>query len=237
MNLKCHDYNLQAAGIRFASWHLDVLFFEPAWQNLIVMNRLPASEKPDFEPLKLSLAGQLLVAAPQVSDQLFGKTVCLVLEHRAEQSIAVVLNRPFALDVQPLWEQLTQGLTKTANPPHHLNFGGPNSGPVVAIHDREALAEGGNGNGIYLAAQVETLKKLALVPPEHYRLLVGHTAWKPGKLEQEIMEGIWYPIPASPELVFVDDYDMWQDSMRKVGSLVVQSIIGINALPPSPHLN
>ena len=128
-------------------------------------------------------------------------------------------------------------LTKTAKPPHHLNFGGPHSGPVVAIHNREALAEGGNGNGIYLAAQVETLKKLALVPPEHYRLLVGHAAWKAGKLEEEIRQGIWYPIPASPDLVFVDDYDMWQESMRRVGGLVVQSVLGIKALPISPHLN
>ena len=201
------------------------------------MNRLPPSENPESISPKLSLAGHLLVAAPQVEDELFGKTVCLVLEHRVEQSIAVVLNRPFALDVRPLWEQLTQGLTKTAKPPHHLNFGGPNSGPVVAIHDREMLAEGGNGNGIYMAAQVETLKKLALIPPEHYRLLVGHTSWKPGQLEQEIMDGIWYPIPASPDLVFVDDYDMWRESMRMVGGLVVQSVIGMKALPPSPHLN
>jgi putative transcriptional regulator len=201
------------------------------------MNRLPSSEQSDSGAPKFSLAGFLLVAAPQVEDALFGKTVCLVLEHKAEHSIAVVLNRPFALDVLPLWEQLTSGLTKTAQPPHHLNFGGPHSGPVVAIHNRESLAEGGNGNGVYLAAQVETLKKLALIPPEHYRLLVGHAAWKPGQLEQEIMQGIWYPIPASPDLVFVDDYDMWREGMRRVGGMVLQSTLGIKALPYSPDLN
>ena len=129
---------------------------------------------------------------------MFARSVCLVLEHKVEHSIAVVLNRPFALDVKPLWDQLTEGLSKTAQPPHHLNFGGPQSGPVVAIHDRESLAEGGNGNGIYMAAQVETLKKLALVPPQHYRLLVGHAAWNPGQLEREITSGMWFPLPASP---------------------------------------
>ncbi len=201
------------------------------------MNRLDPSGQPDSETPKLSLAGVLLVAAPQVDNELFGRSVCLVLEHKVEQSIGVLLNRPFALDVKPLWEQMTQGLSKTAEPPHHLNFGGPQSGPVVAIHDRESLAESGNGNGIYLAAQVETLKKLALIPPQHYRLLVGHAVWKPGQLEQEIMAGIWYPLPASPDLVFVDDYDMWRESMRRVGGLVVQSILGLEALPPSPQLN
>lgn len=201
------------------------------------MSRLPPLDSPESEPPKLSLAGFLLVAAPQIEDELFGRSVCLIIEHSAENSIGVVLNRPFALDVKPLWEQLTQGLSKTAEPPHHLNFGGPHSGPVVAIHNRKSLAEGGNGNGVYLAAQVETLKKLALVPPEHYRLLVGHASWKPGQLEREIMEGIWYPLPASPDLVFVDDYDMWKEGMRRVGSYVVQSILGLDALPSSPQLN
>ncbi len=201
------------------------------------MNRLPPVENPGSGSTKMSLAGVLLVAAPQVEDELFGKSVCLVLEHRDERSIGVVLNRPFALDVKPLWEQLTQGLSKTAQPPHHLNFGGPHSGPVVAIHDRESLSEGGNGSGIYLAAQIETLKKLAMIAPEHYRLLVGHSAWKPGQLEQEITDGAWYPLPASPDLVFVDDYDMWREGMRRVGGLVVQSVLGLKALPPSAQLN
>lgn len=201
------------------------------------MNRLPPTDSPEFFAPKFSLAGTLLVAAPQVEDELFGRSVCLILEHKREQSIGLVLNRPFSLDVKPLWEQLTHGLLKTAAPPHHLNFGGPHSGPVVAIHNRESLAEGGNGNGIYLAAQVETLKKLTLIPPEHYRLLVGHAAWKTGQLEREIMDGIWYPIPASPDLVFVEDIDMWKEAMRRVGGMIVQSVLGIKDLPTSTELN
>ncbi len=138
----------------------------------------------------LPLAGVVLVAAPKMQDEMFGKSVCLILEHDQEKSIGFMLNRPFSLDVGPLWKQLTDGLNHTATPPSHLHFGGPHSGPVVAIHDRESLAEAGNGKGIYLAAQVETLKKLALVPPEHYRLLIGHTTWQPGTLEKTDFGGI-----------------------------------------------
>ncbi|MDZ4849292.1 MAG: YqgE/AlgH family protein [Pirellulaceae bacterium] len=201
------------------------------------MNRFSPSD-PDFRVApKFALEGALLVAAPQVEDELYGRSVCLMIRHDSEQSIGVVLNRPFSLDVTPLWEQLTNGLAKTANPPPYLNFGGPNSGPVVAIHDRESLADSGSESGIYLAAHIDTLKKLALVDPEHYRLLVGHSAWKPGVLEREISEGIWYPLPASPDLVFVDDYDMWIKGMRRVGGFIVQSVIGLDSLPSSPHLN
>jgi putative transcriptional regulator len=185
----------------------------------------------------MALAGSILVAAPKVEDDMFGRSVCLILDHQAKQSIGVLLNRPFSLDVKPFWEQLTEGLTKTASPPEYLHFGGPNSGPVVAIHTRAGLAEGGNGNGLYLAAQVETLKKLAQVSPDDYRLFVGHAVWKSGQLEQEIRAGMWYPLPASADLVFCDDFEMWDIAMRKVGNFLLQSMLNLKGLPSSPQLN
>ena len=202
------------------------------------MNRLPKdNENQDSQHLPMSLTGVLLVATPRLTDDIFGRSVCLVLEHVPDHSVGVVLNRPFAIDVAPLWQELTSGLSKTASPPPHLHFGGPVSGPVVAIHDRESLAEAGNGNGVYLAAQVENLKKLVLIPPEHYRLFVGHAAWKSGQLEQEIRDGFWYPLPADPELVFGSDFDMWQQGMRRVGNYMMQSVLGLDNMPKNSSDN
>jgi len=202
------------------------------------MNRLPKdNENQDSQHSPMNLTGVLLVATPRLTDDIFGRSVCLVLEHVPDHSVGVVLNRPFALDVAPLWQELTSGLSKTASPPPHLHFGGPVSGPVVAIHDRESLAEAGNGNGVYLAAQVENLKKLVLIPPEHYRLFVGHAAWKSGQLEQEIRDGFWYPLPADPELVFGSDFDMWQQGMRRVGNYMMQSVLGLDNMPKNSSDN
>lgn len=185
----------------------------------------------------MALAGHLLVASPQFEHDMFARSVCLILEHDAKHTIGVLLNRPFSLDVKPLWDQLTQGLSQTASPPAYLHFGGPNSGPVVAIHNRPNLAEGGNGDGLYLAAQVENLKQLALVPPQNYRLFVGHAVWKGGELEQEIESGLWFPLIASSDLVFVDDYDMWREGLRRVGSQMIQMFLYLPNLPSSPLLN
>jgi len=202
------------------------------------MNRLPKdNENEGSQPLKMNLSGTVLVATPRLEDDIFGRSVCLVLEHVQDHSVGVMLNRPFTLDVAPLWQELTSGLSKTASPPSHLHFGGPVSGPVVAIHDRESLAEAGNGTGVYLAAQVENLKKLVLIPPKHYRLFVGHAAWKSGQLEQEIRDGFWYPLPADPELVFGDDFDMWQQGMRRVGNYMMQSVIGLPNMPKNSSDN
>jgi putative transcriptional regulator len=200
-------------------------------------NESSANGLPNGQSLGPSLAGLLLVATPKLTDDVFGQSVCLLLEHGQERAVGVMLNRPFGLDIRPLWAELTSGLSKTAQPPKHLHFGGPVSGPVVAIHDRASLAEAGNGNGVYFAAQIENLKKLALIPPEHYRLFIGHSAWQPGQLEQEIRDGFWYPLPADREIVFAEDTDMWQQGLRRVGKLMWQSVIGLPEIPQNPGLN
>lgn len=185
----------------------------------------------------LNLSGVLLVAAPALTDPIFGRSVCLILEHTEEGSVGIVLNRAFSSDVKELWNHLTEGQEGIALPPNHLNFGGPVSGPVLAIHDQETLSEGGSGSGVYVAAQVENLKKLTQISPEHYRLFVGHAAWKQGQLESELEQGYWYPISLSNELVFAHESEMWPIGIRAVGTAVVQSVIGEENMPASPLLN
>lgn len=197
------------------------------------MNRIPKSLEG-----QMSLEGGLLVASPRLTDAMFGRTVCLVVEHSAESGTAgVVLNRPVISDVTPLWQELTQGSHHTAEPPRHLHFGGPLSGPVVAVHDQESLADLGRGQGVYLAAQADTLKKLAFVAPQHYRLVVGHAAWKPGQLEREIAEGMWYWLPVDSALVFSADEEMWPRCLRRVGQMIVQHVTGVTHVPADPAWN
>ena len=196
------------------------------------MNRIPSNTSAGW-----SLSGQLLVATPKLTDPLFGRSVCLVVEHSEEGVAAVVLNRPVTGDIQGLWEQLSAGSSAVSEAPRHVHFGGPVSGPVVAIHDQEKLADAGNGQGVYLAAQVDTLRKLVDVAPEHFRLFIGHATWELGKIADEIRKGMWYVVPAVPELVFSADDEMWGRSIRRVGGMVMQYVTGIRELPPNPSWN
>lgn len=197
--------------------------------------RVPKS--PQIPSARFDLAGVLLVAAPMLSDPVFGRSVCLILEHSEAGSVGIVLNRAFSSDVKELWSHLTEGQDKVSLPPNHLNFGGPVSGPVLAIHDQETLAEAGGGAGVYVAAQVENLKKLTQLSPEHYRLFVGHAAWKQGQLEGEIADGYWYPIGLDSNLVFAHESEMWPIGIRAVGTAVIQSVFGRQEMPKSPLLN
>jgi putative transcriptional regulator len=132
---------------------------------------------------------------------------------------------------------LLEGAAKPENAVSHINFGGPQNGPVLAIHDNELLAEGGNSQGVYLSAQTETLRKIAQVTPDHCRLFIGHAVWQVSQLETEIVNGDWHVLPAIPELVFSDENSMWAKGIQTVGNGIILSATGIDALMSVPTLN
>jgi putative transcriptional regulator len=201
------------------------------------MNRIPNSEDTDAGSHRVSLAGYLTVASPSVTDPVFARSVCIIVEHSPERTIGIMLNRPLSVDTAPLWEQLLEGSEKPTNSVSHFNFGGPQNGPVLAIHDNEQLAEGGNSQGVYLSAQSETLKKLALVTPDHCRLFVGHAFWQASQLEKEIVQGDWHVLPAIPELVFSPEETMWLRGIQAVGNGIIRSATGVTGLMESPDWN
>jgi len=201
------------------------------------MNRIPKSSNSAEAQSRISLAGYLMVAAPGVQDTVFARSVCMIVEHSKNQTIGIMLNRPLAIETGPLWEQLLEGAAKPANAATHLNFGGPQNGPVLAIHNNEQLAEGGNSAGVYLSAQTETLKKIAQVSPDHCRLFIGHAVWRVSQLETEIVRGDWHILPATPDLVFADEHSMWIKSIQSVGNEIIQAATGLELLIAQPYLN
>jgi putative transcriptional regulator len=201
------------------------------------MNRTPKIPNSDDLAPRISLAGYLMVAAPGVQDPVFARSVCIIVENSLERTIGIMLNRPLAIDTTSLLEQLLEGAAKPQNAVSHINFGGPQNGPVLAIHDNELLAEGGNSQGIYLSAQTETLRKIAQVTPDHCRLFIGHAVWQVSQLETEIVNGDWHVLPAIPELVFSDENSMWTKGIQTVGNGIIGSATGIDKLMSTPTLN
>ena len=201
------------------------------------MNRIPESSDSKGENPRISLAGSLLIAAPGIQDPVFARSVCIVVEHSTEQTIGIMLNRRLAVDSGTLLEQLLDGASSTESTISYVNFGGPQNGPVLAIHDNQQLAEGGNSQGVYLSAQSDTLKKLAQTTPEHCRLFVGHAVWQVSQLETEIINGDWHILPAVPELVFADEHTMWARGIQVVGTGIIQAATGLSHLWAQPNLN
>ncbi len=190
-------------------------------------NRIP------HQPNHLSLGGQLLVATARCDDSMLQGTVCLVLHHGEEGSMGLVLNKSIDFEVGGLWKFLKAPEQK----PHRVvRFGGPMSGPILALHNQEQWAEVCAASGVYIAAHVDKLQKLVAAQQGEVRIIVGQVLWKVGQLEQEIESGVWLPVPATPELVFAPEEEMWRRGMCEVGNRYISMITGAVA-PPHPSLN
>ncbi|TWT82672.1 hypothetical protein CA13_41350 [Planctomycetes bacterium CA13] len=118
-----------------------------------------------------------------------------------------------------------------------VHFGGPLSGPIVAIHQLSEYAEAETGHGIYVAAQKQHLEGLVKKQPGPYRLIIGHLGWEPARLQGEMDAGLWHLVPATAEAVFENSDQMWPRLIRRATSRSVARWVGIEDQAGSAELN
>lgn len=118
-----------------------------------------------------------------------------------------------------------------------IHFGGPLSGPVVAVHDSKDHAEAVAGKGVYLAAQRDLLETLVQDRPDSLRLIVGHLGWTVEQLFAERDAGYWHMIDANHDDVFAGDQELWPSVIRRATTRSVSKWIGIPDQPFAAEVN
>lgn len=181
-----------------------------------------------------SYTGRLLVATPVLVDPNFVRTVILVLDHDEDGALGVVLNRPGDVHVDvamPGWGEVVAA-------PSVLFVGGPvEPTSVVALGRSRAAPNVGGWEPIFERVRVvdpsaDPILTASEVAP--MRLFAGYSGWAPGQLEDEIDEGAWVAIPASPTDPFdpAPD-DLWERILRRQGG----GLALLSTFPRDPSLN
>jgi putative transcriptional regulator len=181
-----------------------------------------------------SLQGHLLVASPQLTHSMFSQTVVLLLHHSDQGAFGLVLNRPIEQTVAQLWSKVSD---QPAPSEQRLHMGGPVQGPVVALHQQDALGEVEIPPGIFLAADKGHLDTLVHQSDSPYRLYIGHAGWTEGQLEAELAQGVWLTLRAKSEHVFSEDDDLWRHALQEIGWAVLNSSLQIKHVPAHVSLN
>jgi putative transcriptional regulator len=172
-----------------------------------------------------SLRGQLLIAAPALSD-FFARSVVLVIEHTDEGALGIVLNRPTEAPVT----ELVEPLADLAGPDDVVHVGGPVSpDSVIALGEFDNSGE---------AARL-VVGDLGLIDPDvpepglrGLRVYAGYAGWGPGQLDGELEAEAWIVEPARPDDPFTDG-DMWAQTLaRKGGEYAL-----LSTMPADPSLN
>ncbi len=182
-----------------------------------------------------TLEGQFLLAAPQLLDPNFVRTVVFLVEHNDNGALGLVINRPTGKTVKELWQQVGEAPCESEQPVH---LGGPVSGPLMSLHTADSLGEMEIIEGLYFAAKKQNLDELVRREVD-FKLFVGHAGWGPGQLEGEIEQGAWRAVPAKVEDVFDAGDDLWQRLMQRTIAGILPEMLGIKLkhVPPDPSLN
>lgn len=182
------------------------------------------------------LGGRLLVAAPQLSDPNFTRTVVFVIEHGEPGAVGVVLNRPLHVEVGeilPAWKDQAE-----AAAPAVIFSGGPVSPDAVIALARPATAsDRGEWRALVPGVGVVDLS----VTPEDQpvelagtRLFSGYAGWGPGQLEQELDDGGWLVVDALAADAFAEEPgELWHDVLQRQGGKLAM----LAAYPPTPSVN
>ncbi len=169
-----------------------------------------------------SLAGQLLVAMPQMTDPRFDKTVIYMCAHDEEGAMGLVLNK--LVDSLTFSDMLSQ--LKIENGPCacdvDVHFGGPvESGRGFVLHTDDYQRDGTMFviNGIALTATIDVLKSISQGDgPRRSMLALGYAGWGPGQLESEIQSNGWLHVAPDESLIFDRSHDAkWNQAIAKLG--------------------
>ena len=169
-----------------------------------------------------SLAGQLLVAMPQMQDHRFQRSVVYLCAHNDEGAMGLVINKLIgSLTLPELLQQLNipgEGLQGAPR----VHFGGPvESGRGFVLHSADYVEEGSMvvGNEMALTATLDILRAIGRGEgPRQSLLALGYAGWGPGQLDGELQQNGWLHVPADEEIVFGRDLEKkWQKALGKLG--------------------
>ena len=170
-----------------------------------------------------SLAGELLVAMPQMMDPRFARSVVYICAHSEEAgAMGLVINKLLSsLTMDELFAHLKLEPTRL-NDPRPVHFGGPvepGRGFVLHSSDYQEEATLTVGDEFGVTATLDILRAIGKGEgPRHSLLALGYAGWAPGQLDAEIQANGWLSVTADAALVFGGALeDKWERALAKLG--------------------
>lgn len=184
-----------------------------------------STKEPPF-PSRDYLAGQMLIAMPNMGDPRFDRSVIFLCAHDEDHAMGVIVNKPLDdVDMSELLEQLEIAPQEDADETP-VFFGGPvqtERGLVLHTLDYQLDTTLALGDGLGLTASRDILIDIAgrepkRAPPRRFLLAIGHAGWGPGQLEKEIAMNAWAHCEPDEEIIFNGAHDaLWKRALQKLG--------------------
>ena len=169
----------------------------------------------------MNLTNHFLIAMPRLADPNFSKTVVYLCSHDTNGALGFVINRPGALTLGPMFEQVK---IDCVGPVRHTSvFLG---GPVLSEHSFVLYQPVGKWETVFLMEEnvgVSVSKELLIdiangSGPERFLVVLGYAGWGAGQLENEMIQNVWLSGPANADIIFnTPNAERWKEAGRLQG--------------------
>ncbi|MEP7159858.1 MAG: YqgE/AlgH family protein [Dermatophilaceae bacterium] len=165
------------------------------------------------------LTGKLLVATPKITEQVFRRSVVIVLHHDAQGAHGLILNKPLGVGVDAVLPGWSAHLTS----PAVMFQGGP-----VGLDTAFGLGwDTGNEDETATGGVQRVVGSIGVVNldgepgwirarTEGVRVFVGYSGWSSGQLESEVAAHSWYVVDAQSIDAFTQaPHELWRTVLRR----------------------
>jgi putative transcriptional regulator len=181
-----------------------------------------------------SLQAHLLVAAPELLDPNFVRTVVLLVEHSDQGAFGLVLNRLTTMPLEQAWQQVKDSPCAAEAV---LRLGGPCEGPLMVLHNRPQWHDKEVLPGLFFSVSPENIEPLVTENNGPALFFAGYAGWGPGQLESELEAGGWLTAPTTAEEVLSGDETLWERTVRRLNDARLVDQLGIKHVPVDPRVN
>lgn len=165
--------------------------------------------------------GKLLVSAPKENNDIFSRSVVLVLGHDSKGAVGVILNRQtHSLNLRDLCREMH--IPSTHIPRNKIRFGGPLSmGTGIVVHSpcyqqRTTISINESCNITACANVLMDINKGQ--GPEKSLFILGYAGWDSGQLESEMKRNTWILLDPTEDLIFNQSpRHIWKNAMKNSG--------------------
>jgi putative transcriptional regulator len=158
----------------------------------------------------------LLVAKRTLRDRIYGSSVLLARPLGEERHVGFIVNKPTNMTLGKLFPQHLPS-QKVVDP---VYLGGPTGAEVIFAMVKDSKSPGGRSiqlaPGLFLAYDSAIVDRIIETQPEHARFFAGMVMWQPHELADEVKRGLWFVLPAKPEILLRKPTDnLWEDLVNR----------------------
>jgi putative transcriptional regulator len=166
------------------------------------------------------LAGQLLVATPEMKDPRFAESVIYMVKHENDGAMGLVINKPMTkVTIDELLKSF--GLeSKNSKRDIIVHYGGPvGARQGFLLHSDDRLLDTSTKiiGGMAMTSDVKLLDLIARGKgPRRSLFMLGYAGWGPGQLEGELKANSWFVVRGDSSLIFGNDADKkWRQALDR----------------------